>query len=691
MAELLLELFSEEIPARMQSRAADDLKGLISGKLDDAGLSGAKYSVFATPCRLVLVAENLPTAQPDVSEEKRGPRVDAPDKAVDGFAKSVGLSRDQLEQRETKKGNFFYAKVEQQGRPTADVIADLVPQLARDFPWPKSMRWGAGAMRWVRPLHSVLCLFDGKVVPFEIDGVASGTATHGHRFMGGGEITVAEFADYRDRLRDAHVMLDGSERHKVITDAAAEAAKAEGLEVVPDNELIAEISGLVEWPVVLMGNIDIEFMSVPPEVLRSSMRGHQKYVSLRQPGSQALAPKFIVVANLLADDGGKEIVAGNERVLRARLSDAKFFWDLDRGTQLETRVDALSGVVFHAHLGSVGDKVARLEKLACELSKYVPGTDPDLAARAARLAKADLTTGMVGEFPELQGIMGQYYATNDGEPDQVADAIASHYAPQGPSDKCPSDPVSITVALADKIDTLCMFFAIDEKPTGSKDPFALRRAALGVIRLILENDLRLPLRTLFKQSVEGVNFSGEIGSSEDVSHELLDFFADRMKVHLREQGVRHDLITALFSLGDEDDLVRLLARVHALGAFLDGDDGANLLAAYKRAANILRIEEKKDSADYAGAANPNQFEQDEEGALHQKLGTVTEMSAKAIASEDFSAGMEALAQLRAPVDNFFDQVTVNADTPELRRNRLHLLSEIRATLERVADFSKIEG
>jgi len=690
MAELLLELFSEEIPARMQGRAADDLKRLVSTKLQDAGLNPETLSAFTTPRRLVLVANGLPTAQPDVSEEKRGPRVGAPDKAVDGFAKSAGVARDNLEQRETDKGMFFYARIEQTGQPTADVIADIVPQVMRDFPWPKSMRWGRGTFRWVRPLHSILCLFDAKPVSFEVGGVTSGNTTWGHRFLGAQQITVSDFEDYRERLRAAHVMLDGDERRQTIAKDAAQTAEAQGLELVPDDDLIAEVGGLVEWPVVLMGAIDPEFMSVPPEVLRSSMGGHQKYLSLRDPATQTLAPRFIVVSNLLAEDGGKQIVAGNERVLRARLSDAKFFWDLDRQTTLEHRVGKLSGVVFHAKLGTVGDKVARLEGLSRALCEYVPGADPEQAVRAVRLAKADLVSGMVGEFPELQGIMGRYYALSDGETKDVAEAIAEHYAPQGPSDICPGAPVSVVVALADKIDTLALFFAIDEKPTGSKDPFALRRAALGVIRLILENGLRVPLRPLFKAALDGasVKFAAD---PDTVADDLLVFFADRLKVHLREKGVRHDLVTALFSLGDEDDLVRLLTRVDVLSAFLEGDDGANLLAAYKRATNILRMEEKKDGASYTGAADPTRFQQDEEMMLHERLGAVTDLASKAIAAEEFGVGMEALAQLRAPVDKFFDEVIVNADDRVLRENRLHLLSGIRSTLERVADFSKIEG
>jgi glycyl-tRNA synthetase beta chain len=678
MAELLLELFSEEIPARMQARAAADLQRLVVGELEAAGLKPENTSAHATPRRLVLVVDGLPLAQPDASEERRGPRVGAPDKAIAGFAKSAGVEPDQMEQRETKKGAFYYALIESKGRPTADVIAEIIPQVVRDFPWPKSMRWGASTLRWVRPLHSVLCLLDGAVVPYEIDGICSGNTTRGHRFMGPDEFAVTSFDEYQTSLRAARVMLDRAERQQVIADGAAEAAAAEGLELMPDDELIAEISGLIEWPVPLKGVIDDEFMSLPPEVLRSSIRAHQKYLLLRDPETKALAPRFVVVSNLLAEDGGAKIIAGNERVLRARLSDAKFFWDLDRQATLESRLDQLSGVVFHKKIGTVGDKVGRVETLARSLCAFIPDADPDTAARAAQLAKADLVTGMVGEFPELQGVMGRYYAHNDGESDAVVEAIASHYAPQGPSDDCPSAPVSVAIALADKIDTLAMFFAIDEKPTGSKDPFALRRAALGVIRLILENGLRLPLRPVFDAAADSVDG-------------LLGFFADRLKVHLREKGVRHDLITALFSLGDEDDLVRLLARVDALGAFLKGEDGANLLAAYKRASNILRIEEKKDDASYTGAVDTGAFEQAEETVLHDRLSAVGETASIAIAKEDFTGGMAALAQLRAPLDAFFEDVTVNADDPKLRTNRLNLLSKIRTTLEGIADFSKIEG
>ncbi len=690
MAELLLELCSEEIPARMQARAADDLKRLVLAALKETGLEPESATSYVTPRRLTLVAEGLPAAQPDVSEERRGPRTGAPDKAVDGFAKSAGVPRDRLVEQETGKGTFYYAHIDKKGRPTAEVVAEIVAQAIRDFQWPKSMRWGAGALRWVRPLHSVVCVLDGAVVNFEIDGIKSGKTTRGHRFMGAHEISVSDFADYQSQLRDGFVMLDRDERRQIIATQAASLAEAAGLELVPDEELISEIAGLVEWPVVLIGTIDDGFMSVPHEVLRSSMRGHQKYLSLLDPKSKALAARFVVVANLVAEDGGREIILGNERVLRARLSDAKFFWDIDRASTLDERVVSLSGVVFHRKLGSVGDKVARLEALSQLLCEFVPGADPKVAIRAAHLAKADLVTGMVGEFADLQGIMGRYYALNDGETDNVADAIASHYAPQGPSDACPSAPVPVVVALADKIDTLALFFAIDEKPTGSKDPFALRRAALGVIRLTLENDLHLPLRELFMTAIKAANIECE-SSPEVIAEELLAFFADRLKVHLREKGVRHDLITALFSLGDEDDLVRLLARVDALGAFLVGEDGSNLLAAYKRASNIVRIEEKKDGVQYNGEVESGTFDQAEEIALHERLILVDGMASKANKEDDFNGVMSALAQLRQPVDSFFENITVNADDPRLRKNRLNLLSAIRATLESVADFSKIEG
>jgi glycyl-tRNA synthetase beta chain len=697
MAELLLELFSEEIPARMQARAAEDFQRLVTEKLKAAGLSFSSAKSFVTPRRLALVIDGLPLAQADVKEEKKGPRVGSPAQAVEGFLKSAGLaSLDLCEKRDTGKGEFYFAVIEKKGVATDAVLPGIIAAAMGELPWPKSMRWAANTQRWVRPLHSVIALFDGKVIAgsFDLGGAAVtfGAKTRGHRFLSSGEITVANFADYQAKLKAAKVILDQAERKAAIKAQAEKAAAAEGLTVKPDDGLLEEVTGLVEWPNVLVGKIDDEFMSVPHEVLTTSMRVNQKYFALLDKAGK-LAPRFLVTANIEANDGGKAIIHGNERVLRARLSDAKFFWDQDLKTSLGERVPALDPITYHAKLGSVGDKVRRVKALAREIAKYVPGCDAGLANQAAGLAKADLVSGMVGEFPELQGIMGRYYARHENLPEDVVDAIADHYKPLGPNDTCPSAPVSVAVALAEKIDTLTGFFAIDEKPTGSKDPFALRRAALGIIRLILENKLRLPLREILGAAYRG--YQGVPGFRDAVPQEviadLMDFFADRLKVALKEQGVRHDLISAVFALGNEDDLTRLLARVDALKGLIDSADGANLLAGNKRAANILRIEEKKDGTSYDGAPDAAWLKLDEEKSLHQSLTATTETVVAAIYDEDFGKAMMALAALRGPVDAFFDKVTVNADEKELRGNRLRLLNAIRGTFNQVADFSRIEG
>ena len=691
MAELLLELLSEEIPARMQARACDDLKRLMAAALKDASLDWDRMDAYATPRRLALVVDGLPTAQPDVREERRGPRADAPDRAIEGFLKSAGISRDQAEQRGEKKGTFLYAVIERAGRPTADVLAEAIPDIVHTFPWPKSQRWGAGSLRWVRPLQSILCLLDGDVVGFEIDGIASGNTTSGHRFAAPKAFLIKDFGGYLKSLLKAHVTLDPADRRaRIAADAAALAAKA-GLELVADDALLDEVAGLVEWPVALIGTFDDSFLQVPAEVLTTAMRTHQKYFSLRDGGTGKLANRFICVANIDAADKGAAIVTGNERVLAARLADAKFFWDQDLKVPLEDRVADLDQIIFHDKLGSLGERVERIEKLAAHIAQtYLDGVDVAQVRRAARLAKADLVTEMVGEFPELQGLMGSYYAAAESEPAAVAEAIRDHYAPKGPDDRCPTDPVAVAVALAEKIDTLVGFFGIDEKPTGSKDPFALRRAALGVIRLIVENDVRLALSKLFDAATQFHRETGAVNGAGG-NGDLVDFFADRLKVQQREKGVRHDLIDAVFSLGGEDDLVRLLARVDALTAFLASDDGANLLTAYKRAANILRIEEKKDATSYSGEPDVRHFDQPQETALFEKLGAARGEAEAAIQVEDFADAMAALAKLRGPVDAFFDEVTVNAEDAGLRRNRLNLLSQIRATMDRVADFSKIEG
>jgi glycyl-tRNA synthetase beta chain len=787
MAELLLELFSEEIPARMQGRAREDLARLLGGALKEAGLEFKEIKTFATPRRLTALVEGLPARSPDIREERKGPRVDAPDAAIKGFLKSVGLgSVDRAEKRDDKKGSFYVALLERPGRPTAEVIAKIVPEIVRSFPWPKSMRWGSGKLRWVRPLHSILCVLDGKVVDFEIDGITSGKETRGHRFMAPKPFAVKSFADYVKRLWEAFVILDGEERARIISEGAHALAAKEGLTLVEDAALLAENAGLTEWPVVLMGSFDEAFLDVPPEVLTTSMKAHQKCFSLRrahasrrgatpapqhegtrrardphpEEGAQApvskdeaaLANRFILVANLEAADGGKTIVAGNERVIRARLADAKFFFDQDRKVMLPDRVPKLKEIVFNEKLGSQYERVQRVWKLAREIAPLV-GADPDLAERAAILAKADLLSLTVGEFPELQGVMGRYYALDQEENASVADAIAAHYKPLGPSDEVPREPVAIAVALADKLDMLVGFWAIDEKPTGSKDPYALRRAALGVIRIALEDGaasptsplegevgakrreegkpktqslpptplpalplkggggassgLRVPLKAALVSAYDtlwepiarrndGRIQQGKHGEVELLKPadtcvpNLLSFFADRLKVHLREQGARHDLVDAVFALGG-DDLLMIVRRVEALGRFLDTEDGEHLLIGAKRAINILHIEEKKDSSTYDQPPDPKLFKRLEEKALAKAVDEVEKAAAAAIAKEDFAAAMAAMAKLRAPVDEFFDHVTVNASEAALRANRLRLLNRIRATTLTVADFSKIEG
>jgi glycyl-tRNA synthetase beta chain len=698
MSELLLELFSEEIPARMQARAAEDLQHLMSDKLHEAGLHFTLARTYVTPRRLTLVVEELPAAQPDVREERKGPRVGSPQAAIDGFLKSAGLkSVKECEERDTGKGVFYFATIEKKGRPTAEVLPGIIIQCIQEMPWPKSMRFADLTQRWVRPLHHVLAVFDGAALE---GGVPMGgstrlaftSRTRGHRFLSPGEISVANSSDYLSKLKLARVIPDPKERRALIAAQCRDRALREGLTVKPDEALLDEVTGLVEWPVVLMGRIDPQYMPLPPEVLTTTMRTHQKYFAL-QDKSGRLAARFLVVADMDAADKGAQVIAGNERVLRARLSDAMFFWGQDQKVKLADRLPALKDIIFHARLGTVGQKVARIEALARHLAGLVPSCSPDQAAQAARLAKADLTTGMVGEFPELQGIMGRYYAGIEGHAPEIADAIAEHYRPLGPAEQCPSAPVSVAVALADKIDSLVGFFAIDEKPTGSKDPFALRRAALGVIRLILENGLRLKLRDVFAFAYSGFYDQGGFDQNQPKAAiaQLLEFVADRLKVALREQGVRHDLIAAVFALGDEDDLVRLMARVKALQDLVESDAGADLIAAYRRASNIVRIEEKKDSAVYDGAADPAKFIQDEERKLFKGLEQEARTARARIANEEFVAAMGALANLRAPIDAFFDRVTVNDPDPTLRSNRLRLLSTIRATLNAVADFSKIEA
>lgn len=692
MAEFLLELLSEEIPARMQARAAEDLERMVAEGLKKNGLSWDGARSHVTPRRLALVIEGLPVATPDVSEERRGPRVGAPAQALDGFLKGAGVSLEQCEQRDTGKGVFYFAVISKKGRATAEVLAEVVEQTLADFPWPKSMRWGSHAVRWVRPLQGIIALFDGHVVPVSFGPIRSGDSTVGHRFLAPAAFTVKDYADYAARLAAASVTLDAVERRHDILRQAEAAAEREGFSLRQDDGLLAEVTGLVECPNLLVGTIDQAFMDVPDEVLITSMRSHQKYFSLLKADGR-LANRFLVVSNMKASDGGKAIVAGNERVLRARLSDAKFFWDTDRKATLESRLPKLAERLYYAKLGTMADKVTRITALSAAIAKLI-GADEAQARRAATLAKADLSSEMVGEFPELQGLMGRYYALNDGEAPAVAEAVADHYAPQGPNDRCPTAPVSVAVALADKLDSLVGFFAIDEKPTGSKDPFALRRAALGVIRLILENGLRLSLRALFVQAHGAYRLPLAV-SAEKTAADLMDFFADRLTVALREKGVRHDLIAAVFAQkangGGEDDLVRLLARVGALSDFVASEDGANLLVAYRRAANIVRIEEKKDGVSHAGGIDAALLGQAEEKALADALAAVIPAVEKALAAEDYAAAMAALAQLRRPVDAFFDKVTVNCDEAPVRANRLRLLSRIGSAMETIADFAQIEG
>jgi glycyl-tRNA synthetase beta chain len=690
MAELFVELLSEEIPARMQAKAGEDFVRLVGDALKAQGLPAASIKAYVGPRRVALVADGIPTAQPDVNEEKKGPAVGAPEQAIAGFLRASGFaSLDEAEVRELPKGKFYFAVIKKAGRPTAIVLKEIIEGALAQLPWPKSMRWATNPARWVRPLHKIICLFDGAVVKVNFADVAAGDVTVGHRFLAPAEIKVANFADYQAKLKQASVVIDPAERSKTISENLAKLANAEGLKVTDDPGLLAEVTGLVDWPVPLLGTIDAKFMDVPPEVLTSAMRKHQKYFALETKDGR-FSNRFGLIANMTNADGGKVVVAGNERVLRARLSDAKFFWDQDRTKKLESRLPKLEERVFQAKLGTMKTKVERIGKLAAALAPQIPGADAASVTRAAYLCKCDLSTDMVGEFPDLQGLMGRYYALHDKESDAVADAIAEHYSPLGPNDKCPTKPVSIAISLADKLDSLAGFFGIDEKPTGSKDPYALRRAALGVIRIILENKLRLRLRQVFAEAVRGYG-AAVTANPDKVAAELLDFFADRLKVYLKDKGVRHDLIAAVFALEGEDDLVRLIARVEALTAFLATDDGANLLVAYRRAANILRIEEKKDGVKYDGDVTAQELGAPEGEALLQSLNTLATGSQKAITDENWQQAMLGLSSIRAPVDQFFDKVTVNADDPAQRKARLKLLARIVTVMGQVADFAKVEG
>lgn len=762
MPDFLLELFSEEIPARMQARAAEDLRKLVTEALVGAGLLYEGVKAFVTPRRLALAVKGVPVRQPDVKEERKGPRVGAPEGAIQGFLRAAGLkSIGEAKVVPDKKGDFYVAAIERPGRAAIDVIAEIVPEVVKTFPWPKSMRWGEqsqrpGSLGWVRPLHSIVATFgpeteEPEIVPFAIDGIKAGDETRGHRFMAPQPFKVRRFEDYAAKLEKAKVVLDPERRKEMILADARNLAFAQGYELVEDAGLVAEVAGLVEWPVVLMGSFDAAFLAMPPEIVRATIRNNQKCFVLRDPrtsrfetrpsaapqreGKQSphpeeapkaglrasstrfgavvkdegrLADKFILVANIEAADGGKAIVAGNERVIHARLADAKFFFDTDLKTRLEDRLPKFKDIVFHEKLGTQWERIERIERLAAELAPFV-GADVEKTKRAARLAKADLLTEVVGEFPELQGLMGKYYALAQGEDASVAAACEDHYKPLGPADRVPSDPVAVAVALADKIDTLVGFWAVKEKPTGSKDPYALRRAALGIIRLVIENSNRVKVKKFLINAYDSIwepmahrnqerKPFGEkdepletLEQAEIAIPALLDFLADRLKVQLREQGARHDLVDAVFALEAQDDLVLIVRRVEALAKFLDTEDGKNLLAGYKRATNIIRIEEKRDAREYVGRPQPSLYRQSEERALASAIDAAKTEASAAVAREDFEAAMRAMAKLRPHVDAFFDKVTVNVEDKELRENRLKLLNEIRAATRTVADFSRIEG
>ncbi len=752
MPDLLIELFSEEIPARMQARAAEDLKKRMTDGLVEAGLTYAGAAAFSTPRRLTLTVQGLLARSPDLTEERKGPRVDAPEKAIEGFLRGAGVSRDQLIEREEKKGTFYYAKIEKPGRAANEIVAEVLEGVIRNFPWPKSMRWGSGSLRWVRPLQRILCLLTDEAgdhpVELEIDGIKAGQITEGHRFMASEPFAVTSFEDYETRLKRAHVILSAEERAEAIWQDATNQAFALGLEVVEDRGLLAEVAGLVEWPVVLMGLIDDDFLGLPPEVLQTSMKEHQKFFSVRNPKTGRIE-KFVTVANVETADNGATILAGNQKVLAARLSDAKFFWENDlrvaKGEGLTAWTDRLSNVTFHNKLGSQKDRIDRIAALARDLTG-VTGADADEAVLAAQVAKADLSSEMVYEFPELQGLMGRYYSEAAGLSDAVAAACEEHYSPLGPSDAVPNAPVSISVAMADKLDTLTGFWAIDEKPTGSKDPFALRRAALGVIRLVLENDLRLSLDTfidsqLVRHKIElnrADASDGELEALDDLVHEIADhgvfgaafrtvvdkiksdgkdvdldgedkllptvgnvvpdlstdllgFFHDRLKVFMRDQGIRHDVIDACLAMPGSDDFTLLVNRAKALTAFLGSDDGENLLQGFKRANNILTQAEEADGVEYSYGADVKFAEDEAEKQLFAALDTAEAAIAPAMTDEDFAAAMGAMAGLRPAVDAFFEAVQVNAENQVLRRNRLNLLSRIRTTCLQVADLRRIEG
>ena len=713
MPDLLIELFSEEIPARMQTRAAEDLKKRTTDGLVEAGLTYAGAAAFSTPRRLVLTISDLLAESPLVREERKGPRVDAPEKAIEGFLRGAGLTRDQLEERDTPKGAVFFATIEKPGRPAAEIVAEVLEDVVRNFPWPKSMRWGSGSLRWVRPLQSILCLLsdaDGaSVVPLEIDGITAGDSTEGHRFMAPGRFSVVSFEDYSTKLRRAYVQLNASDRADHIWADATNMAFAAGLEVVEDKGLLAEVAGLVEWPVVLMGEIADDFLDLPPEVLQTSMREHQKFFSVRNPKTGRIE-KFVTVANRETADQGATILAGNQKVLSARLADAKFFWENDLRVAkagMAEWTDALSKVTFERRLGTQAERISRIATLAGSIAgRIAPDDDPqtvDDAIAAAKLAKADLASEMVYEFPELQGVMGRYYIEKAGHSADIAAVAQEHYQPLGPSDDVPTAPLSVAVALADKIDLLAAFWAIDEKPTGSKDPFALRRAALGVVRIIVENDHFLSLDELIMKALMHRQGSGEVDmkdgwtkqdmfdTAQAITNDLIGFIHDRLKVFLRDQGIRHDVIDACLAMPNADILTLLVKRARALSETLATEDGENLIQGFKRANNILTQAEEADGVEYSFGADPKFAETDSERALFEALDEAEAAITPAMEDEAFAVAMTAMARLRGPIDAFFEDVKVNADNQTVRRNRLNLLHRIRAICMGVADLTRIEG
>ncbi|WOI52791.1 glycine--tRNA ligase subunit beta [Parvularcula sp. LCG005] len=678
MPDLLLEIFSEEIPARMQRRAADDLSRLVGDRLAKAGYAPTDQKAFSTPRRLTLVVTGLPTAQADRREERKGPRVGAPEKALEGFLKSAGLSSiDEATIQDDKKGQFYVAVIEEKGRPTPDVLASIIPEIIETFPWPKSMRWGDGSLRWVRPLHRILCTFNGEVVPFTVAGIESGDVTEGHRFLAPDEIQARSFEPYAEALQRQKVILDPDDREERILGESQALAAAQGYELVEDAGLLAEVAGLAEWPVPRIGSFDPKFLTVPDEALIASMKGHQKYFSVRDPATGRLAPKFICVANIEPPDGGAAMMVGYERVLSARLSDAWFLYQQDLKKPLAVHAEKLKSITFFEGLGTVANKVERVAALAREIAPIV-SADPNAAEKAARLAKADLVTEMVGEFPELQGVMGRYYAMEEGIEPAIADAIRDHYKPAGQGDDVPTAPVSVAVALAEKLATLAMFWSIDEKPTGSKDPFALRRMALGVIQIVLENGVRFGVTDLLNDL------------AADKKSDLLSFFHDRLSVYLRDKGYRHDHVRAVLPAG-ETDFVLVVRKLNALQASLKTDDGTNLIAAYKRAGNILKAEGKKDGAPIVADVQSSLLAEPGEKDLASALSQAEQTALPALKNEDFEAAMSALSTLRAPLDRFFEGVTVNVDDEALRKNRLGLLQSIVSLCDLVADFSQLEG